>query len=265
MTDLERRPGGLDVIRAQFNVPGATDTEIAYFLRVARHENLDPWAGQVALVGRYDRKANQTVYRPQVTVAGRRAIAERTGRYAGMDGPEWTGPRGPAGDLDWREVWDDDDNYPYAARCYVYRHDWTRPANGTVKWSEFAQYLDAERKRLNPIWARMGSHMLGKVAESLALRRAFPEVAAAVEYVGDDDDNTIAEAEATPPPAITASHPSNPPRTVTAARAAYVERVPDHVYDNAPESQGVDVEHAYRYDDPGRPFTTDNPGARFTD
>lgn len=119
------------------------------------------------------------------------------------------------------------------------------------------------------MWARMGSHMLGKVAESLALRRAFPEVAAALEYA-DADDDTIAEAEAQPPPAITARHPSNTARPVTTVRAAF-DRVPDHVYDDAPESSGYGVEHAPRYDppgdDPGRPFTVvdPDPGARFVE
>ena len=40
---------------------------------------------------------------------------------------------------DLARMWDDDDNYPYAARVLVYRKDRAHPANGTVKWVEFAQ------------------------------------------------------------------------------------------------------------------------------
>ena len=76
-------------------------------------------------------------------------------------------------------------------RCLVYRDDWDRPANGTVKWSsDSVQTFQPKRggdRRPTKTWATMPSHMLGKVAESLALRRAFAEVAAAVAYMDDDD------------------------------------------------------------------------------
>jgi hypothetical protein len=100
-------------------------------------------------------------------------------------------------------VWDDDDDWPYAARVLVYRHDWTRPANGTAKWSEFHQTIGGAggSQVLSPFWRRMPSHMLGKVAESLALRRAFPNDASyhlAATFVGDDTASTITEATTTP-------------------------------------------------------------------
>ncbi len=208
----------LDTLRDQF-APGASDLELEHFALVCRHLALDPYVDQICLIGRHrkikvrdersgrDVEAWRMVHRPQVTVAGRRAIASRTGRLRAIIGPEWCGPRryGPAGEklpLEWLEVWDDDDGYPYAARCFVLPAGWSSPVNGTCKWAEFAQYTDSEQTKLSPLWKRMPSHMLAKTAEALALRRGFPEVEAAVGYAEGrdgleaDDGAIIDEAEA---------------------------------------------------------------------
>jgi hypothetical protein len=247
MTDIERveaRSLDLDVIRNQF-APGASDRDIEHFALVCRHLALDPYADQICLIGRRTKVTDEngrdtwrTVYRPQITVAGRRAIAARTGRLVGIEGPVWCGPRRVDSDgvklpLDWAEVWDDDDNPPYAARVLVWPVGWNHPANGTVKWSEFAQYVDTERTKLSPFWRRAPSHMLGKVAESLALRRAFAEVDSAVATFEDrpgyeiDDGSLMVEAEAGPPPR------PDPP---SARGGSDRDRVPDWVYDNEPEA-----------------------------
>ena len=109
----------LDTIRQQF-APHASRLELEYFAAVCRHLGLDPWAGHVYLIGRRQKVHNhhgrdtwQLVHKPQIAVAGRRAIASRTGRLVGIDGPYWCGPRrlDPAGaklPLDWTDVWDDD-------------------------------------------------------------------------------------------------------------------------------------------------------------
>jgi hypothetical protein len=188
----------IDTIREQI-APDATDAELAHFANVCRALDLSPWAGQIVLVGRADKRVGRVVHRPQITVAGRRARAERSGMLDGIDGPTWCGPR-VDGQLVWEELWTEDD-YPYAARCLVYRKDWSRPANGTAKWSEFAQWETRNGATvLARFWSRMPTHMLGKVAESIALRRAFPDDAAykvASTYVGDDDQSTIVEAAET--------------------------------------------------------------------
>jgi|SRR6516165_9882819 len=236
-------------LKQQF-APEADDSDIHYFREVALHLDLDPWAGHLVLV------PYAGVYRPQLTVAGRRWIAQRTGRLRGIVGPEWSGPRryGPDGNrlpLEWLEVWDDDDDYPYAARVLVLVEGWRTPANGTVKWSEFSQWKSEKEAKLLPTWAKMPSHMLGKVAESLALRRGFSEVQAAVSYVGaegDEDVQLVAEAAASAPePAPVPSLEAGPPATSGAGKRpapashrsrADADRVPDHVYDESPEARG---------------------------
>ena len=199
------RTGGTptDVLRQQF-APKATDDDLAYFAEVCRHLEVDPWAGHICLMGWTDHQTGEVIHRPTLTVAGRRFIAQRTGHLRGIEGPMWCGPRGytaegkPTAPLQWTELWDQE-QVPYAARCLVFRDDWDRPANGTVKWSEFAKTFQPKGggdRRPTGTWAQMPSHMLGKTAESLALRRAFAEVAAAVAYVGDDDTAMATEVEA---------------------------------------------------------------------
>jgi hypothetical protein len=251
------------VLREQLGVYDAREEELRHFARVCTALELSPFAGQIVLIGRHDRRAARVVYRPQITVDGRRARAERTGLLDGIDGPEWCGPRrfDETGDrlprpklpLEWEDVWTDDEAFPYCARVLVLRKDWSRPANGTAKWSEFAQYVPAPNggQKLSPFWYRMPSHMLGKVAESLALRRAFPNDISyrlATGEPGDDTGSVLAEAEASAQPR---------PQEVAGEPGADAERVPAWVHDNAPEA-GQSEAGTERYDpadgDPTRPF-----------
>lgn len=162
----------IDTLRTQI-APEANDQELAYFARVCAELDLSPFGEQIALIGRWDKRARRKVHRPQVLIAGRRVLATRTGRLIGIEGPVWSGPRNKRGELVWQEVWDDDENPPYCARTLVHVEGWITPANGTAKWSEFVQ-TDSDGAP-TPMWRSMPSHMLGKVSESMALRRAFPE------------------------------------------------------------------------------------------
>ena len=194
----------LDVLRQQF-APNAGDDDLSYFAQVSRHMGVDPWAGHICLI------PYAGVWRPQLTVAGRRYIAQRTGRLRGIVGPQYCGPRSFDADgakmpLEWVDVWDDDETPPYAARVLVYVEGWEHPSNGTTKWAEFVQTTKDRRTgeiRTLDTWARMPAHMLGKCAESLALRRAFSEVESAVADLEGDTDRSLArevDAESFVPP-----------------------------------------------------------------
>jgi len=263
--DLEpaKRTNELDILRQQF-APNAGDDELAYFAKVANHLDLDPWAGHICLM------EIGGAHRPTITVAGRRYIADRTGRLAAIEGPEW---RGRTIVLDdgrkirppYEEDWEPDseaDPYPYAARCLVHRSDWIKPANGTALWSEFSRWTkrfedrktgEVTEPHLFETWARMPSHMLGKVAESMALRRAFPEVQAAISYVGgtDEDSTLLREVEAegyvlassSAAGAVAGGEAGAAPPARAAVRRRSSsrredDRVPDWVYDESPESTG---------------------------
>lgn len=243
----------VEVLREQI-APGASEEELRHFGRVATVLDLSPFAGQICLIGRYDRRVGHEIFKPQITVDGRRARAERTGLLDGIDGPVWCGPRDERGELVWQDVWTDDDNFPYCARTLTYRKDWSRPANGTAKWSEFSQWVSDRNggNRLSPFWARMPSHMIGKVSEAMSLRRAFANDVAyrlAATYVGDDTASTVAEAETG---TLQAAAKPEPPPTVRVRE----DSPPADYYDSLPEARGHLPGHAYRYDpDPGERFT----------
>jgi hypothetical protein len=172
----------VDTLREQL-APRASDEELHWLAAVGARLGLDPIAGHVVLIPRWDGRLRREVHRPQITADGRLVLAERTGELDGFTGPEWTGPRDVTGQHRWVDLWDEDEP-PHAARVFVYRRGRTHPANGTVRWAEFAQFNS--KNELLPTWKKMPSHMLGKVALSLGLRRAFGDVIPQDAEVEDD-------------------------------------------------------------------------------
>ncbi|MCU0646646.1 MAG: phage recombination protein Bet [Gemmatimonadaceae bacterium] len=180
MTDIVKTEAGLvpargtrdeaRLIRDQL-APKASDAEIRVFLALCQRLDLDPFARQIYLVGRWDSRARAEVYTPQVSIDGFRLVAQRTGEYAGQAGPEWCDESGA-----WRDVWLSP-TPPAAARVGVYRKDWAAPLYRVALWSEFVQtHKDKQTGKhvTSPMWARMPSVMLAKCAEMQALRAAFP-------------------------------------------------------------------------------------------
>ena len=71
---------------ASSSAPRATDDDLGYFAEVCRHlDQVDPWAGHIALMGWTDHSTGELVHRPTLTVAGRRFIAQRTGHLRGIE------------------------------------------------------------------------------------------------------------------------------------------------------------------------------------
>lgn len=128
---------------------GATDNELSLFLQVCKNRKLDPFSRQIHFVKRSGKGTIQT------GIDGFRTIAERTGCYAGNDDPVF-----------------DDEKTPQKATVTVWKMvDGVRcPFVATARWS---QYFPGEG--VGFMWKKMPHVMLGKCAEALALRKAFPE------------------------------------------------------------------------------------------
>lgn len=193
---------------------GATDLEFALFVTTCKRTRLDPLARQIYSVRRRVQENGQwrEAQVTQVSIDGFRLIADRTGHYGGQLGPFWCGPDG-----DWKEVWLSD-KPPAAARVGVIRLDWKEPLWAVARWESYKQTnRDGD---LTAMWKRMPDLMLGKVAESLALRRAFP-----AELSGLYSADEMAQADHDDAPAVmsvqTVQEPIRPapPKQLPAAQA----------------------------------------------
>jgi phage recombination protein Bet len=145
-----------------------SDNELALFGMICQRAGLDPFAKQVYAIQRYDKANKAYKWTFQISVDGLRAIADRTGQYAGSDEPlfdegldcfsfEQTGRTLPS--ICKVTVW----KMIGGQRC---------PFVGIAKYSEFVQTYEGKPSGL---WQNMPLTMLAKCAESQALRKAFPQ------------------------------------------------------------------------------------------
>jgi len=133
---------------------GATDDELKLFMHVCKRSGLDPFARQIYAVKRNDGDNGKQRMTIQTSIDGFRLAASRSGEYAGSDDA----------------VFDNEEN-PKKATVTVYRmvSGQRCPFTATARWSE---YFPGDKKGF--MWKKMPHVMLAKVAEALALRKAFP-------------------------------------------------------------------------------------------
>jgi phage recombination protein Bet len=137
------------------NTKDVPDHHLETLLHEASRRKLDPLSGQIHLIVRSGRPTIQT------GIDGLRLLAERTQEYAGQTPPLWCGNDGV-----WHDVWVGE-GPPYAAKVGVYRKGFTEALIAVAKWQAYGSG--------QMMWGKMPDHMLAKVAEALALRKAFPE------------------------------------------------------------------------------------------
>lgn len=168
---------------------GASDNELELFITNCNRTGLDPFQKQCWAVKRWDASAQKEVMTFQTGVDGFRVIANRSQKYAGQVGPYWCGDDGA-----WKDVWLSD-KPPIAAKVGVLRSDFKEPLWAVAKFSSYA----ARKKdgSLTPFWFKMPDLMIAKVAECLALRKAFPQDLSGI-YAQEEMEQSLNQIDVTP-------------------------------------------------------------------
>lgn len=160
------------LIKSQI-APKATDDELKLFVYQAKRTGLDPLARQIYAIHRKAKVNDNWIEKMtiQTSIDGFRVIAERSGDYAGQDEPEFINDASSS--LDCAKV-----------KVYRFRNDVRYlAAVGVAYWKEYVQ-TDRDGKPTG-LWAKMPHTMLSKVAEALALRKAYPQDLSGL-YTGDE-------------------------------------------------------------------------------
>lgn len=146
------------IIKQQI-APKATDSELQYFLYQCRVTGLNPLTRQIYAIHRWTKDGDKMTV--QTSIDGFRVIAERSGNYAGQSEPEFIEDEKGAMKCCKVRVFKFNSGVRYEASV------------GVAYWSEYVQ----TGKDGNPsgLWAKMPHTMISKVAEALALRKAFPQ------------------------------------------------------------------------------------------
>lgn len=153
------------MIAAPKDSPAASDKELDLFLAQADAAGLDPLKRQV--YGQIRNSRGTRTLTVMTSIDGFRSVAERSGTYQGQEGPFWMGPDGQ-----WVDVWRGP-GYPIAAKVGVWRKEFRSACWAVARWDAYAQVQWGSNKPTE-MWDKFHDLMLAKVAEALALRKAFP-------------------------------------------------------------------------------------------
>jgi len=155
----EWNPQQLDLLKSTI-CKGATNDEFQLFVQACRKTGLDPFSRQIHAVKRWDSSLKREAMTIQTGIDGYRLIADRSGCYAPGQEPSYA---------------QDKDGKLVSATAYVKKmtKDGTwHEVSATAFYDEYVQTT----KEGNPtsFWRKMPRGQLGKCAEALALRKAFP-------------------------------------------------------------------------------------------
>jgi len=218
---------------ATLGIKDASKADLAVFMHYCQKTGLDPFSRQIYMIGRRERQNGQYVTKQtiQVGIDGFRVIRDRVAARLGVT-------------VEYEDtIWYDADGTPHTvwlwdtppAACNVTVVKDGKRFPGVVRTAAYAATKDGE---LIAQWRTQADHMIEKVAEAFALRRAFPNDLGGI-YLDDEPqpDTTPAAAapaaarparvtaaeiigRATPPDASPAdTPPRNPPAAEPAGEA----------------------------------------------
>lgn len=141
--------------------------------RLARRRGLDIEAKQIYFVPYVDKKGKRSVI-AQTSIDGLRLIAYRTGKYRGQINPKLTVrlKDGTKKVLDHEEYDPNEIKEIISATIEVINKEFPQPQKATALLKSYAKTYNGQFQGL---WQQMTDVMLLKCAESLALRKAFPQ------------------------------------------------------------------------------------------
>ena len=185
----------------QMGVQNASDGDLTVFLNYAQRTGLDPFARQIYMIGRNDRRSGTTKWTIQASIDGLRIVAQRSGEYAGQVGPEWCGSDGV-----WTDVWLKP-GAPVAARVGVLRRGFAQPLYAVALFNEYASFYN---EKPTGLWGTKPAVMIAKCAEALALRKAFPMDLSGI-YTAEEMSQADLDAPAAPPARQAGAIPTEAP------------------------------------------------------
>jgi len=184
--EIDFTPEQVQLLKSQI-APKATNDELKLFLNQCKRTGLDPFARQIYAIHRNQWNADKKSYENKMTIQtsidGFRVIAERSGDYAGQDEP----------------IFNEIDGKLISCKVTVYRFKSAQKyaiptryaaAVGVAYWDEFKQ--TGKDGKESGMWAKMPHTMLSKVAEALALRKAYPQDLSGL-YTGEEMAQSVNE------------------------------------------------------------------------
>lgn len=149
----------LDLIRTTF-CKGINEDQFRVFIYSCQKIGLDPLMKQVYAVSRWDAASKTHVMAIQTSIDGYRCIAERTGRYVPGKSTEY--------------VYDANGQL-VSATAFVKKLAKDGSWHEVCATAFYREYVQTTKEGMpNKFWSQMPHNQLGKCAEALALRKAFP-------------------------------------------------------------------------------------------
>lgn len=142
----------------------APQSIVQAFLYQCQRTGLDPVARQIYCIERGGK------WGIQASIDGFRLIAEWSKEYAGQTPVQWT-----ADGKTWVDVWLDPSTPPAAARVGIYRRGFTEPLWAVATYQGYVPRDRDGSSKPTGQWSTNPSNQLGKCAEMLGLRKAFPQ------------------------------------------------------------------------------------------